>query len=148
MIRYRLVCSEGHEFEGWFKSSAAYDDQQARSQIRCPHCGTVAVSKAIMAPSLATRTASVERIADAAPSPSWPGEEAQQLRDMMRKLRATLEKHSEYVGPRFAEEARKIYYEESSARGVYGEASPEEAKALCEEGIPILPLPRLREDLN
>ena len=66
----------------------------------------------------------------------------------MRQLRAAVEEKADYVGPRFAEEARKIHYEESEARGVYGEASADEAKALAEEGIPVLPLPRLREDLN
>ena len=145
MIKYRLACQAGHEFEGWFRSGSAYDEQVANGQIACPHCGSLEISKAIMAPNVATRGAvappSAEALKDA--------RSAEQIRSLMRQLRAAVEAKAEYVGPRFAEEARKIHYEDNEEpRGVYGEASPDEAKALAEEGIPIFPLPRVREDLN
>lgn len=143
MIRYRLACEAGHEFEGWFKSGAAYDEQAAKGHITCPHCGCLGVTKAIMAPNVATRAG-----ATSVSEPDRAAKTAEQVQALMHRLRAAVEEKAEYVGPRFAEEARKIHYEESEARGVYGEASAEEAKALVEEGIPVLPLPRLREDLN
>jgi hypothetical protein len=143
MIKYRLACDGGHEFEGWFKSGAAYDTQAAEGHISCPHCGSLAVAKAIMAPNVATRTDHAS-----APGASKEAKAAEQVRALMRHLRAAVEEKADYVGPRFAEEARKIHYEESEARGVYGEASTEEARELVEEGIAVLPLPRLREDLN
>jgi len=143
MIKYRLACDGGHEFEGWFRCGAAYDEQAAKGQISCPHCGSLAVTKAIMAPNVATRAGLAS-----APETSKEAKAAEQVRALMRQLRAAVEEKADYVGPRFAEEARKIHYDESEPRGVYGEASAEEAKALVEEGIPVLPLPRLREDLN
>jgi len=143
MMKYRLVCGEGHELEGWFRTGGAYENQAARGQIACPHCGTIAVSKAIMAPNVATHA---EPSADS--DVAKDVEATKQVHALMRTLRAAVEENADYVGPRFAEEARKIHYEESAARGVYGEASAEEVEALCEEGIAILPLPRMREDLN
>lgn len=141
MIRYRLVCGDGHEFEGWFRSSAAFDEQAGRGQVTCPHCGAETVSKAIMAPAVSPRAGGSDpSLADS--------ESAHEVRALMQQLRTTLEQSAEYVGPRFAEEARKVHYRESPARGVYGEASPEEVKSLIDEGIAVLPLPRLREDLN
>ncbi len=142
MIRYRLVCGDGHEFEGWFRNSAAFDEQAARSQVTCPHCGAETVSKAIMAPAVSPRSGGTEAAADT------EAEGAREVRALMQKLRTTLEQSADYVGGRFAEEARKVHYKEGPARGVYGEASPEEVKSLIDEGIAVLPLPRLREDLN
>jgi hypothetical protein len=144
MIRYSLVCKDGHEFEGWFQNSAAFDSQASRGLVECPHCGVAAVSKAMMAPAVTTR-------AEAAPAPAaapQEAERAQQMYALMRKLRDAVEAKAEYVGPRFAEEARKIHYEETPERGIYGEASTDEVKALADEGIPVLPLPRMRGDLN
>jgi hypothetical protein len=160
MILYRLRCRRGHEFDAWFASSAAYDRQAKRGQITCAECGAKEVSKALMAPSIAKR-----RKAKETPKAEKPTEkptesievskpEAQrvaahrELAAAMRKLRAEVEAKSEYVGPRFPEEARKIHYEEAPARGIYGEASAEEAKALKEEGIEFFPLPNLPEDHN
>lgn len=142
MIKYRLVCNEGHEFEGWFQNSAAYDAQAARGQVSCPHCGTASVEKAIMAPSVATRSADVSKPAVPEHFP------AEQLHRLMRKIRDEVRAGAEYVGPRFAEEARKIHMEESPARGIYGEASLDEAKSLAEDGIPFMPLPHLPDELN
>jgi hypothetical protein len=159
MILYKLRCKKGHEFEAWFASSDAFDRQARRGQLACPACGTRSVSKALMAPNVAPRTrrkaavAAVERPAPTAPAPA-PKPETQrvaahsELVAAMRKLRAEIEAKSEYVGPRFPEEARKIHYEEAPARGIHGEATAEEAKALKEEGIEFYPLPILPEDQN
>lgn len=131
MIKYQLVCASGHEFEGWFQSSTAYDDQVANGHVVCPVCGSLDVSKAVMAPNIASRSIA-QRQAVAS----------------MRKLRAEVESSAEYVGPRFAEEARKIHLEESEPRGIYGEATVADAKDLIEDGVPVMPLPRLPEDEN
>lgn len=153
MILYRLRCKKGHEFEAWFASSAAFDKQAKRGQLSCPNCGSTSVTKALMAPSIAKRAAGKaqpkrgeEKAADA---PTLQRVAAhRELAAAMRRLRAEIEAKSEYVGPRFSEEARKIHYEEVPPRGIYGEATPEEAKALKEEGIEFYPLPILPEDQN
>jgi hypothetical protein len=161
MIRYRLKCDRRHEFEAWFADSAAYDRQAKRREIVCPRCGTTRVEKAPMAPAIARRTVKRKRAA----KPAEPAASAQpaaaqaqaethrlaahgELAAAMRKMRAEIEAKSEYVGPRFPEEARKIHYEEAPARGIYGEATTEEAQALAEEGIEFFPLPPLPEDHN
>ncbi len=150
MIKYRLQCKDGHEFEGWFSNSLAFDKQAKRGLIACPDCGATKVSKALMAPSVATRSRNREEapppVPAAATSPPMPV--PKEFIDMMRRVRKQVESTAEYVGPRFAEEARKIHYEESEARGIYGEASLAEAKELHEEGIEVLPLPRLPEDAS
>lgn len=157
MICYRLRCKKGHEFEAWFASSTAYDKQAKAGQLACPRCGVKSVTKALMAPHVAKRSkarrpATIEKPAEA-PAEA-PGAQTQrlaahgELAAAMRKLRAEVEAKSEYVGPRFPEEARKIHYEEAPARGIHGEASLEEAKALHEEGIEFFPLPVLPEDRN
>jgi hypothetical protein len=149
MIRYRLQCRDGHEFEGWFRSSTSYDRQARRGQIACPECNVTEVSKAIMAPGLATRSAeAVEANSTSAPDGAKHAEARRELLALMRKVRREVEAHAEYVGPNFAEEARKIHYEEVEQRGIYGEATSEEARGLTEEGIDFLPLPRLPEDQN
>ena len=158
MILYRLKCKKGHEFEAWFASSAAFDTQEKRGLLSCAHCGTSKVSKALMAPRIGKRGKSkaaakrerTEEIAvEAPPKPETQRVAAhRELATAMRKLRAEIESKSEYVGPRFSEEARKIHYEEVPARGIHGEATAEEAKALQEEGIEFFPLPTLPEDRN
>jgi hypothetical protein len=144
MIKYALRCSKGHEFEAWFSSSAAYDAQAAGRHIGCPNCGTDDVSKALMAPNVV----SGRRRETAAPAPQpKPPSEAQMV-SMIRKLREHVAEHSEYVGPRFAEEARKIHHEEAEPRGIHGEASAQEVKVLKEEGVEFYPLPALPEEHN
>jgi hypothetical protein len=138
MILYKLQCKKGHEFEAWFASSDAFDRQKKRGQLSCPSCGMKSVSKALMAPNVAPR--SRRKTAPERPQPTGPPK--------LRKLRAEVEAKSEYVGPRFPEEARKIHYEEVPARGIHGEATAEEAKALKDEGIEFYPLPILPEDQN
>jgi len=154
MILYRLKCRKGHVFEAWFASSAAYDRQAKRAQLSCPKCGSTEVSKAPMAPRIAKRGKAkvaekpVEKPAETAKPETRRVAAHGELASAMRKLRAEIEAKSEYVGPRFSEEARKIHYEEVPARGIHGEATAEEAKALSEEGIEFFPLPILPEDHN
>jgi len=153
MIRYALTCNKGHEFEAWFANSGACDRQQKRGLITCPACGTNKVTKAIMAPRVA-KPAKRPIPAKVPAEGAAPRSETQrvaansELAVAMRKLRAEIEANSEYVGPRFCEEARKIHHEEAPARGIHGEATAEEAKALREEGIEFFPLPILPEDRN
>jgi hypothetical protein len=134
MIKYSLTCDAGHEFEGWFKSSAAFDVQAKKKQITCAICGSSTVSKAIMAP----------RIASGSPKAKAQPDAIGQLRALREKVVA----NAEYVGHRFADEARKIHYDEAGHRGIYGEATHQEAKDLVDEGISVFPLPALPEDKN
>ena len=156
MIRYRLNCKKGHQFEGWFASSTAFDRQAKRGDVTCPRCGTSKVSKALMAPSIAKGGKPKRRAKNVSDQPGTETTKPdtqrvaahKELASAMRKLRAEIEAKSEYVGTRFPEEARKIHYEESPARGIHGEATAEEAKSLSEEGIEFFPLPTLPEDHN
>ena len=157
MIRYALVCEKGHDFESWFQDSAAYDKQAKRGLVNCPRCGSAKVGKAIMAPRLAgakKRTASVETPAEA---PAAAAEKApvamlspqeREFRIKLKELREHLTKNADHVGAKFPEEARKMHYGETEHRSIYGEASPEEAKALVEEGIEFHPLPILPDERN
>lgn len=142
MIKFSLVCQEGHEFEAWFKSGATSDAQIAARQVACPHCGDTIVDKAVMAPAIARRE---DRPADAKRPTGSPPQEYIQF---LRKMRDEIHAKAEYVGGRFAEEARRIHFNESDARGIYGEATAEEVKELAEDGVPFMPVPRLPEDLN
>jgi hypothetical protein len=141
MIKYRLICNDGHEFEGWFRSSAAFDDQAEAGHVSCPGCGSTAISKAIMAPSIATAGGAARR------SETGPGRQ-KEIVAALRKLRAEVEARSTYVGDRFAEEARKIHYGDAEPRSVHGEASIDEVSSLNDEGVPVMPLPKLAKDLN
>ena len=155
MIKYSLECKSGHQFDSWFRSSDAFDKISKRGQIDCPTCGSSKVQKALMAPRVAgTKKRAIEAPAAAlTPAPVGP-ETAKRMvmqREMMaamRRLREEVAAKSEYVGPKFAEEARKIHYEETPARGIYGEASIEDVRALHEEGVECYPLPVLPEDRN
>ena len=156
MIRYRLKCKKGHQFDAWFASSAAYEKQAKGKQLSCAKCGSTQVAKALMTPKVAKGSAAkvaaakeAPRSREATPKPETHRLAAHgELMAAMRKLRAEIEAKSEYVGPRFPDEARKIHYEEAPARGIHGEATAEEAKALSEEGIEFFPLPILPEDHN
>jgi hypothetical protein len=156
MILYRLRCSKGHEFESWFKDSKFYERQEKKSLIGCAVCGDAKVTRALMAPRLGTKgnkkTAAMTSEAPAAlPAPSPTPQQQQmaalarhmpkEMRETLLKLREQVEKNCEHVGPKFAEEARKIHYGESDKRGIYGETSDEEAEALAEEGIEFGRLP-------
>ena len=143
MIRYSLSCERGHDFEAWFAGSEAFETQQADGSIACPMCGTVSVDKALMAPAVAT-----SRKKDAVRFAANVPDQQKELAAALRKLREQLTENADYVGPKFAEEARRIHYDEAEKRGIYGEASPDEAKALAEEGIDFHPLPMLPEEHN
>ena len=147
MIRYDLTCEKGHDFDGWFRDSAAFDAQAARGLVSCAVCGSAKVEKQLMAPGIPTKG---NRKADA-PKQLVAGPVDPRLAAMMqmvREMRKHVAENAEYVGENFAEEARKIHYEEAEQRGIYGEATAEDAKALIEEGIAVHPLPRLPEDGN
>ena len=160
MIRYRLQCAAKHEFEGWFRNAYAFDRQAKRSLVVCPNCGSTDVTKALMAPSV-VKSSKTQRAARDTAAPSAPPASAapvspqrvansgqRELLQMMRQLREEVIAKSEYVGPRFAEEARKIHNEEVEQRGIYGEASPAEVKELADDGVEVYPLPVLPEDHN
>ena len=136
MIVYNLRCKNGHEFEGWFRDSAAYDAQYSDGSLSCPTCNSRRVEKAIMAPALAAG-----RNADTRPNPKG-------MRQFMTGLRKYVQENAEYVGPNFAEEARKIHYGETVDRHIYGETTADEAKALEEEGVDVAPLPPDLEGAN
>jgi hypothetical protein len=133
MIKYALVCAHEHPFEGWFGASADYDDQNARGLVECPVCGSGEVRKQIMAPSVSGTKARGSAESDA------------QMRSMMmeamRRVRSHVTDNFDYVGDRFAAEARAIHEGASEDRGIYGEASPKEVRALIEDGVQVAPLP-------
>lgn len=134
MIRYALACEKGHEFEAWFRNSGEFDEQADEGKIECPLCGSRRISKAPMAPAIASSDTSKKEYLKAM--------------DIVRKARSELLKDAENVGDNFASEARKIHYEEVPERGIYGRATDEETKALREEGVEFSPLPVLPEDRN
>jgi hypothetical protein len=151
MICYRLRCEAGHEFEAWFRSSAGYDEQAERGLLSCAACGTPKVEKALMAPNVAKPA---EDRAERVPSALAPAKlpVASQLPppmlEMLKKFREHVKETSDYVGDKFAEEARRIHYDEAEARGIYGEATAAEARELHEEGIQVHALPALPDDAN
>jgi hypothetical protein len=137
MIKYALRCAFEHPFEGWFSTSADYDDQHARGIIECPLCGSSDIAKQIMAPAV-TGTKAQRRVA----SPEAPTAEAQQMMmAAMGEVRRHVEENFDYVGDAFAREARDIHEGKSELRGIYGEASPKEVKSLLEDGVSVAPLP-------
>jgi hypothetical protein len=159
MIKYQLKCGNDHAFEGWFGSSKAFDVQAQRKLVTCPVCGSANVEKAIMAPRIARSRSrkpapSAEVPAETPPAATVPRSqhmlngEQRKLLGMMRKLRDEMLAKSDYVGPRFAEEARRIHNEEVPARGIHGEATPDEVAELKEEGVKIYPVPVLPDDHN
>ena len=144
MIHYALRCDSAHEFDGWFKDSAGFERMAKRGLVECPHCGSTTVARALMAPAVAG-----PRAPDPAPSATPQQVEGKAVAGqvpaaalaMLQRMRAEIEKNCDYVGPRFADEARKIHAGESEARGIYGEATKEESEALREEGIGFRTIP-------
>ena len=141
MIHYSLVCDKSHKFDGWFSNAAAYDGQKARGLVTCPICLTTTVEKALMTPSIGR--APSEKVSLSIGHPQH-----NQLRDAMVALRNRVTSEADYVGDKFAEEARKIHFKEVDSRGIYGEATREEVPALAEEGVDFMPLPNLPEEHN
>ncbi|MCZ7464453.1 DUF1178 family protein [Rhizobium rhizogenes] len=142
MIRYALACEKGHEFEGWFAGSDDFDNQLQRGLLACPVCNSVQVSKLLMAPSVSTARKKDERQTLAMDTAKK--EAIAKIREAVANIRA----NAEDVGDKFPEEARKIHYGEADERGIIGNASVQEAKALLDEGIEIAPLPSLPDDIN
>ena len=133
MIRYDLKCAEGHAFDSWFRDSAAYESLANAGQVSCAVCGSTDIEKSIMAPAVGgTRKTNTETPLSA---PAHPAEAA------LRQLREHLSKNADYVGGDFAAEARKIHDGEAVERGIWGEATREDAKALADDGIPVAPIP-------
>jgi hypothetical protein len=145
MIRYNLRCARGHAFESWFQSSSAYDSQIKRKLVTCAVCGSAKIEKAIMAPRLARGKRGATAPADSL-TPAMA--EERELRAELKELHDHLVKNADNVGARFPNEARKMHYGDIEHRPIYGEASPEEAKSLIEEGVDVGSLPVLRDDRN
>lgn len=166
MINYRLKCDQGHSFDSWFQSASAYDKLAAAGMVTCSFCGSTKVEKAIMAPRVRTgrkavsgigepelpkdpQAASAQAASAPAPTPgagpgalSTPADEgAAKMEQALGELRRQVEANSDYVGKDFASEARAMHLGEAPERAIYGEAKVDEAKALIEEGVPVLPLP-------
>jgi hypothetical protein len=159
MIHYQLRCSQDHGFDGWFRDSATFEQQAKLGLIECPECGGTEVERALMAPAV-SRRASLPAPAEAAQSPavaeSAPGGAAvavpaevklaggrlpAQVVAVLQRIRAEVEKNCDYVGPDFADEARKIHHGEAEPRSIYGEATEEDAESLAEEGIDVGRIP-------
>jgi len=128
VIAYSLRCHRGHEFDGWFRDSAAFDQQSGSGHLTCPSCNSVRIEKAIMAPAISGTKKSARS-------------KARQMRQFATGLRKYVQENADYVGPDFAEEARKIHYGESPERHIYGEATHKQAQELIEEGVDVAPLP-------
>ena len=143
MIRYSLVCSAAHAFDGWFRSFADYDVQAERGLLTCPVCGSHEVAKGLMAPAVTARGSG-----SAASEQVLLGEQETGIRDMIRKLREEVTRTAENVGPRFAEVARQMHEGEIDKSSVYGVATAEEVRGLHEDGIEFHPLPRLADEGN
>lgn len=141
MIHYSLICENDHKFDGWFRNADAYDQQHERGIVTCPVCTSNKVDKALMAPSVSR--ANSEKVSLSIGHP-----EQQQLRAAMQALRDKVVSEADYVGDKFAEEARKIHFKEIDPRGIYGEATREEVAGLIEEGVDFMPLPHIPEEHN
>lgn len=130
MIQYALKCDKGHTFDSWFKSAEAFESLRAAGHLACSVCGSPSVEKAIMAPRVTTGQSSVPADDTPEPAPS-----------PLEQLRRHVEANADYVGGRFAEEARAMHLAEAPERPIYGEANRAEARALVEDGVPVAPLP-------
>jgi hypothetical protein len=158
MIRYSLRCERGHAFESWFQSSMAYEAQEKRKLVNCPACGSAKVERAIMAPQIVGKKSRDSAVP--APAPALPADvtapsstplmmaQERELRVKLKELRDHIVKNADNVGERFPVEARKMHYGDIEHRPIYGEASPDEARSLIEEGVEVSPLPVLPDDRN
>lgn len=139
MIRYSLSCENDHRFESWFQSSEAYDRLRAAGMVNCSLCGSSVVDKALMAPAVATTgTAADAAEAGTRPALTTPGTP---LERALAEMRRRVEEESDYVGLSFAAEARAMHEGTTPARAIWGEAKPDDARALIEDGVPVAPLP-------
>ncbi|MFZ0763182.1 DUF1178 family protein [Bradyrhizobium sp.] len=159
MIHYNLRCAKGHAFESWFQSSSAYETQEKRKLVSCPVCGSTKVERAIMAPQVVSKKGREQAVSEPLPAPTTTEVAApaptpllmaqeQELRAKLKELRDHIVKNADNVGESFPNEARKMHYGDIEHRPIYGEASPDEAKALIDEGVEVMPLPTLPDDRN
>ncbi|MCP1199941.1 DUF1178 family protein [Notoacmeibacter sp. MSK16QG-6] len=151
MIHYALRCVDGHQFDGWFRSSSDFDAQKQRGLLSCPHCHTASVEKTLMAP--AVRSPAEKTVAPAdAPQPQSvglvPDENQAQMLKQMAKMVREMKADATDVGEKFAEEARRIHFGETDKKKIYGSAKAEDVKSLLDDGVPVLPIPDLPEDQN
>jgi hypothetical protein len=138
MIRYALICDHDHDFEGWFATSAHFDDQQGRGLVECPLCASKSVRKQIMAPAVA----GTKRTARADPAAAQMQAHTQaMMMEAAGRIRAHVEENFDDVGDAFAVEARAIHEGKAEDRGIYGQATPKEVRDLVEDGVPVAPLP-------
>ena len=141
MIRFSLTCEKDHSFDGWFRNSGDFEAQKTRGLVSCPVCNSAEVEKTLMAPAVSTGRKQ-EKMALAM------GEEQRKAMAKLKAMAEEAKKNADYVGDRFAEEARKIHFGETETRGIYGEATVEEAKGLLEDGVEFMPLPTFPDDTN
>jgi hypothetical protein len=151
MIHYQLRCSQSHEFDGWFKDSAAFEKQARGGLVECPECGDSKIERALMAPAVPKKGRAMSPPAEPTSPPpagapvaapkATAGPLPAQVFAMLQRMRSEVEKNCDYVGGQFADEARKIHRGESEKRGIYGEATPEQAEALAEDGIEVSQIP-------
>ncbi len=141
MIRFSLICDHDHEFEAWFRNNDDFDTQKRRGFVECPACGSRKVGQALMAPAVSTGRKK-EKMALA--MNEMQKKALAEMKALSEKIRA----NADYVGDRFAEEARRIHFGETEARGIYGEATLDEAKSLAEDGVGFMPIPVFPEDRN
>ena len=141
MIRFSLHCDQAHAFEGWFRDNADYDTQSKRGFVDCPSCGSKSIAKALMAPAVST-SRKQEKVALAVNA------EQRKLMAELKQMAAKVRENADYVGDKFADEARKIHFGETEQRGIYGEATPDEARDLIEDGIEFMPIPVFPDDRN
>nr|WP_314122157.1 DUF1178 family protein [uncultured Brevundimonas sp.] len=139
MIRYALKCDHDHGFEAWFGSSSDFDDQAGRGLVECPFCGSRAVEKAIMSPS-------VNGTKKSAPALDTAAKVQTLMMQAAREVRAHVEANFDYVGDSFAREARDIHEGRSEKREIYGEATPAEVRKLKDDGVPVSALPDASPD--
>ena len=144
MIKYALGCAEGHKFESWFPDSAAYERQRKRGLVGCPECGSVEVEKAIMAPAVVGG----ERVAVEPQGEGLVDDKRRQAREVIARVRREIEANTDDVGAKFPELARAIHQGDEPERAIRGRASLAEAKALLEEGVGVMPVPTLADELN
>jgi hypothetical protein len=138
MIQYALKCNEGHQFDSWFQSALAFEALEKSGHLSCAVCGSAQVHKAVMAPRVTKGSADAPKTG----APSLTQKKSEQEK-ALAELREYVETNADYVGPRFADEARSMFLGATPERAIYGEANGAEARALIEDGIPVAPLPFL-----
>jgi hypothetical protein len=145
VIHYSLRCEAGHDFDGWFRSSADYEDQRAGDLLTCPLCGSRDISKALMAPAVQLAE---DKPASATHDVALLGERERKIREMMRHIREEVTRNARDVGPQFADMARQMHEGEIERDSIYGRASADEVRSLAEDGVEFYPLPPIVDETN